>query len=393
MRLAYVTTLPITQFLFLRGQNDYMARHGFELHAVCSPGQELDRLVERDGVAAHPVPISRRIAPGADLVALVRLYLVLRRIRPHVAHLSTPKAALLGAIAVWAARVPVRVYFVRGTATEGAAGRSRTLFRLLETLTARLCTATICVAPSLLRFLRDEGIVRPGEGTVLACGMSNGVDAERFAAADAARAPGAAPVIGFVGRLARDKGVEDLAAAWRVLRERFPDARLLLVGPWEDEGAVAPECRAALEADARVEMPGLVSDPVPWLARMTVFAYPSHGTEGFPNAPMEAAAAGLPVVATRVVGCVDAVVDGETGRLVPPADPRALADAVAVYLGDAALARAHGRAGRLRVRRDFQREAIWAALLGAYRRGLEQAGVAPAPQARAAVAERGQGRC
>jgi glycosyltransferase involved in cell wall biosynthesis len=392
VRLAYVTTLPITQFLFLRGQNAYMAAHGFELHAVCSPGPLLDRLAERDGVHPHPVPISRRISPREDAATLLRLYRLFRRIRPDVVHLSTPKAALLGALAARAAGVPVRIFYLRGTAAESATGPTRELFRRLEALTARLCTARICVSPSLLRFAREEGILGPGEGTVVASGMSNGVDAERFAAADAARDPHAPPVIGFVGRLARDKGIEELAGAWSVLRDRFPAARLLLVGWWESEDPVSPECRAALEADPRVELAGRTEDVVPFLARMSVFAYPSHGTEGFPNGPMEAAAAGLPVVASAVVGCVDAVVEGQTGALVPARDAAALAEALAGYLADPERARAHGRAGRDRARRDFRPEGVWAALLAEYRRLLHQAGIAP-PRGAAmpAPAEQGGG--
>lgn len=389
VRLAYVTTLPITQFLFLRGQNEYMAAHGFELHAICSPGSLLERLAERDGVRTHPVPISRRIAPRDDLATVTRLYRVFRRIRPDIVHVSTPKAALLGALAARAAGVPVRIYFVRGTATEGARGRARAMFRSLESLTARLCTAVICVAPSLLRFMREEGILAPGQGMVPASGMSNGVDAARFAPADEARDPHAPPVIGFLGRLAKDKGIEELAAAWAMLRDRFPQARLLIVGPWEVEDPVSPECRAALEADPRVELAGKTEDVVPYFARMSIFTYPSHGTEGFPNGPMEAAASGLPVIATQVVGCLDAVVHGETGALIPPQDAQALAEALAAYLEDPALARAHGRAGRDRVRTEFRRERIWASLLGEYRRLLAEAGIPVPPAAAAAPVEQG----
>lgn len=366
LKLMYVTTLPVTQLLFLNGQNTYLAERGFELHCVSSPGPELDALSRRDTAHPYPVKISRRIQPISDLLSLLQLYRVFRRVRPDIAHLSTPKAALIGAVAAWLARVPVRIYFVRGVATEAAREPLRSLFRVLERLTARLCNAHLCVAPSLLRFMRSEGILNPEQGRVLASGMSNGIDVNRFNPAVRDQSDSSAAVVGFVGRLARDKGVEDLAAAWRILRDEFPGARLMLVGPWEDENPVRPEIRRQLERDSRVEVTGRVSDVPARLRKISVFAFPSHGTEGFPNAPMEAAACGVPVVATKVVGCVDAVRDGETGMLVPPADPEALAAALRCYLRDPDLRRRHGNAGRTRVIACYRQERIWDAVLAEY---------------------------
>jgi len=382
LRLAYVTTLPQTQWAFLRGQNGYLAARGFELHAVASPGPSLARLVERDGVVAHPVPIARAISPLRDCVALARLFLVFRRIQPDIVHVSTPKAALLGAIAAWAARVPVRLFLMRGSITEPARGARRLLFRALERLTAALCHQTVCVAPSLLAFLRAERILGPTDGMVVASGMSNGIDVDRFCPA---RDGDAAPVwplpalaraasdpqavfVGFVGRLARDKGIEQIARAWERIREEFHGTQLLLVGAWDAEGPIASRWRAALERDPRVHLPGRVDDVVPYYRRMSLLLFPSHGTEGFPNVPMEAAAVGLPVIATRVLGCVDAVEDGVTGALIPPEDAGALTAAVRRYLADPALCRRQGAAGRARVEQRFRQQPIWHGLHAEYTR-------------------------
>ena len=407
IKIAFVTTVPITQWAFLRGQNAYMRERGFELHAISSPGPELDQLVRRDRVTAHPMAIARAIAPVSDLVALIRLILVLGRIRPSIVHLSTPKGALLGAIAAWVARVPIRIFLVRGLFTENARGPWRPLFRWLERLSARLCHTSICVAPSLLDFARAEGILGRGQGIVLAHGMSNGIDPERFdpavvEAADlAARRPGptgpsGATVIGFVGRLARDKGIADLFDAWNEVRDEFPDAVLLLVGPWEERDRVPQPVRRGLESDPRVVLVGGQHDVAPFYKRMSLFVYPSHGTEGFPNAPMEAASMALPVIAGRVVGCVDAVVDGVTGALVPSRDPRALAAAIRRYLKDPELRREHGSAGRERVVRDFRQELIWGALYQVYLQALKEGGPAQGqvgPRGRSAgPGPRGQGR-
>jgi glycosyltransferase involved in cell wall biosynthesis len=275
---------------------------------------------------------------------------------------------------------------MRGSVTEPASGVRRKVYRWVERLNARLCNHTICVSDSLLRFARSESILTSTEGMVPANGMSNGIDVQTFTpdAGDAAwrrSLPGSlaalahdssAVVIGYVGRLTRDKGIEELAAAWTNIRAEFANAHLLLVGPWEDP--VSAEVRSIFEADRRVHLTGSVTSVAPLYRLMSLFVFPSW-REGFPNAPMEAAAMGLPVVATRVVGCVDAVENGTTGLLVPPRDGRALANAMRVYLKSAELRREHGQAGRGRVLRDFRREAIWEALYQEYVRLLRQSGL------------------
>jgi glycosyltransferase involved in cell wall biosynthesis len=389
LRLAYVTTVPITQWGFLRGQNDFFADKGFEIYAIASPGKYLDALADRDKVAIHPVPIARTISPLQDLTAAWRLFQVLRRIRPDIAHVSTPKAALLGAAAAYAARVPVRIYCLRGSITEPASGLQRRIFQLVERLTARLCHQTICVSESLLDFARMESIVPQHTGMVAAKGMSNGIDVRKFdpdsidpagtrALPESLQRVAYNPsttMIGYVGRLARDKGIENLWQAWTSLRDAYPHAHLVLVGSWEEEAKVSTACRSALESDARVHIIGHVEDVVPYYRVMSFCVFPSFGSEGFPNAPMEAAAMRLPVIATRVVGAVDAVDDGVTGVIVAPRDTSALLEAMRTYLDDGELRRRHGRAGCVRVRRDFRQEAVWEALYQEYVRLLRENGL------------------
>jgi glycosyltransferase involved in cell wall biosynthesis len=388
VKLAYVTTVPITQWGFLRGQNDFLAAQGFEIHAISSPGDYLEALADRDNVMVHPVAISRTIAPLQDLASAWRLFRVLRGIRPEIAHVSTPKAALLGAAAAYAARVPVRIYCLRGSITEPSSGLRRRIFRSLERLTASLCHQTICVSDSLLAFARAESILPPHVGIVAANGMSNGIDVRRF---DDATDPSvlrtlpealqrlahdrSAIVIGYVGRLARDKGIDHLWRAWIALRETYPTVHLLLAGSWEAEAKVSAECRDGLESDPRVHIVGHVEDVVPYYRLMSFCVFPSFGSEGFPNAPMEAAAMRLPVIATRVVGSMDAVEDGVTGVLVPPRDTRALLEAIRTYLDDPDLRSRHGDAGWRRVRADFRQETVWEALRQEYGRLLHERGL------------------
>lgn len=366
-KLVHVTTIPMTQWLFLRGQNAFMNEQGFEVHSVASSGRYMPMLQERDPVTTHEVSITRQITPFRDAISAYRLWKLFRQLRPEIVQLSTPKAALLGAIAAKAARVPVRIYQVRGLSSESEQGAKRHLFQRLERFTARLCNAHLVNANSLLEYAQQAKILRSGR--VAGSGMSNGVDIDRFDP-ETVRMPdmthwdrnwnsSTGPVIGYIGRLTRDKGLEELYASWTSLRNEFPNARLLLVGPWESENAVSPKCREGLKNDRRVIMTGTQDDVVPFYKCMDVFAFPSHGTEGFPNAPMEAASMRLPVIATRVVGCVDAVVDGVTGTMITPRSQSQLESALRAYLGDEQLRNQHGTEGRERILRGFAPVDLW----------------------------------
>ena len=250
----------------------------------------------------------------------------------------------------------------------------------------------IAVSHSLRALALAERLCAPEKIAVIAGGSCNGVDASRFrpqpvALRVAARAqhgiPADAIVVGFVGRLAREKGLGELATAWESLREEEPALHLLLVGQAEPHEAVPAHVTAALEADPRVHFTGVDLDTPRLYAAMDVVALPTY-REGFPNVALEAAAMALPIVATRVPGCVDAVLDSVTGTLVPARDPAALREALLRYVQDAALRARHGQAARRRVLDEFRPERIWEAIAAEYDALLARAGVA-AEQPRAAT--------
>jgi glycosyltransferase involved in cell wall biosynthesis len=169
--------------------------------------------------------------------------------------------------------------------------------------------------------------------------------------------------------MVRDKGIIELGAAWARLRKQYSDLHLLLVGPFEEQDPVPQTVRHQLEADPRVHVMGADWDTPPLYSIMDVVALPTY-REGFPNVPLEAAAMNVPVVATRIPGCVEAVEDEVTGILVPPRDPVRLAEAISRYLESPQLRREHGVAARRRVLLMFRPEDIWVAMLKEYGRLL-----------------------
>lgn len=383
LKIAQLTTVASSATVLMRGWLAYLADSNIEVHAISAPSDELRVLVERERVSkVHQVPMTRRITPIADLLSLYRLYRLFRRERYDLVHASTPKGGLLGMIAAWLARVPVRLYTLRGLPQSVAGGLKRRLLWLTDWTSLNLAHESVAVSPSLRQEAIDLGLCRPGQLLVIGHGSSNGVDAARYtrdhdpahAPARAAwKLPADALVVGCVGRLVRDKGIIELAAAWRRIRAAVPHAYLLLVGKPEDQDPLPPGLLDELRADERVRMPGWLSDTRYAYEAMDLFTLPTY-REGLANVCLEANAMLLPVVATRITGVVDAVVDGETGLLVPARDADALADAIINLLNDPARRARMAHRGRERVLHDFQPEQIWSGLITLYRDLLQQAG-------------------
>jgi glycosyltransferase involved in cell wall biosynthesis len=389
--LLYLVTHALSARHLLKGQLAWLRQRGFEVAVAANPDADLYTVAERERVEVFAIPMEREIAPLADMRSLVSLFQLIRRWRPHIVNASTPKAGLLGMMAARMARVPVRVYVLRGLRLESSRGWKRTLLAGTERIAAACSDCVIAVSESLAREYTGLGLAPASKVMVLGTGSSNGVDCERIrrgeqilAAAEQLRQkiqlPPEVPVIGFVGRLGREKGIAELMAAYRALRREFSSLHLLLVGAVEAKGDVEERVLAEIKRDPQILSTGWVDDTAPAYALMDVLALPTY-REGFPNAVLEANAMERPVVASRVTGCIDAVVDGVTGLLVPARDAVALAEALGRYLASPELRAAHGRAARARAERDFRPESVWQAVYEQYVRLLKARGL-PVPPTR-----------
>ncbi|WP_242343905.1 glycosyltransferase family 4 protein [Anaeromyxobacter terrae] len=374
-RLVHITTIPVT-LGFLRGQAAFLRRKSIGVHAISSPAPELARFAQEEQVQVHAVEMARQITPLRDLLALWRVWGVLRGVRPVIVDAHTPKAGLLGMIAATLARTPVRVYHLHGLRFVTASGWKRRLLLLADRTACALADRVLAVSPSIRAIAIEEGVCPPEKIKVLLRGSVNGVDATgrfkpqmelvRSAARSKHGIPQDALVVGFVGRLARDKGIVELAGAWRQLRAN-PRLHLLLVGALDSTDAPPTEIMTALHSDPRVHRAGQVpvADTPPLYAAMDVVVLPTY-REGFGQVALEAAAMALPIVATMVSGCVDAVRDAVTGTLVPARDIEGLVGALRRYLEDPALRAEHGSAARRRALAEFSPDAMWNALAEEY---------------------------
>lgn len=383
--VVQITTAP-EALKFVQGPVGHLQRLGFAVHAISSPGALLEDFARQTGAPVVPVSMLRRVSPLRDLKSLWQLLVALRRIAPDVVHAHTPKGGLLGMIAAWLLRVPVRIYHMRGLPVLTASGPKRVLLMLSEKVSCALADKVLCVSHSVRTCAIELGLCKAEKLEVLHRGSGQGVDAQgRFNPTGLPPSTGRdvrsrlgiahdALVLGFVGRIVRDKGMQELTEAWQSLRDEFPNLHLLVVGPFEPQDPVPAATESILRTDPRIHLAGEDWNTPPFYAAMDLVVLPTY-REGFPNVPLEAAAMELPVVATRIPGCVDAVEDNVTGLLVPDHDAQALAQAIGRYVLDPSLRRQHGEAGRVRALRDFRPEAIWEAMYLVYNDLLNQKGI------------------
>jgi glycosyltransferase involved in cell wall biosynthesis len=368
--IVYIVTEWTAADWHLRGQLAHMRALGHRVTLLThGPDEGLERISRREGVHVVDVPMSREIAPLADLSALSRLVTLLARLRPDVVHASTPKAGLLGMLAACVLGTPIRIYMLRGLRLETTSGVKRAILWGCERVSMSCAHHVVCVSPSLRERAVGLGLLAPGQGLVLGNGSSNGLDATRFAATPAVVAlaaslrgelgiPSGALVLGFVGRMTRDKGIDELLQAFHSLALEWPNLYLLLVGDFEDGDPVSDGARHLCQQHPRIMQTGFVREPEPYYHMMDVLAFPSW-REGFPNVPLQGAASCLPVVAFDATGSRDAVLDGSTGALVPLGDVDALAASISTYLAEPDTRRAHGEAGRRWVSEAFEPEVVW----------------------------------
>jgi glycosyltransferase involved in cell wall biosynthesis len=344
----------------------------FDVTVAAHGSGPLREAAAANGVRFLPLASVRRaISPLRDLAGLVELVRLLRRERPDILHANSSKAGILGRLAAALTRVPIRIFTVHGWAFSAHSGLASRLYLWADRLMSPLTTVTICVSD----YSRAKGLEArtcTAERTVV---IPNAVEIPPATPAGRDRNP---PVLVAVGRLKAPKDFLTLVRALALLRPGF--GRALIVG----EGPDRPELEAEiqrLEIGDRVHLLGERRDVLELLADADLFVL-SSASEGMPVSVLEAMAAGLPVVGSRVGGVPELVVEGETGLLVEPGDPDELAAAIDRLLDDPQLRRRLGEAGRARAQGRFALESFRRAHVELYSRELARRGLpvpAPAP--------------
>jgi len=354
---------------FIGDQFDYFKRRGVDFYVACSPSEDLLEYAKLKEFTAFPLPIHKKITLVADLRTIRSLVRIIKDHHIDIVVGHTPKGALLAMTAARIAGVQRRIYFRHGLLYESSRGLKRGIFKYIERLTGSLATQVVCVSHSVLKLSNSERLSTPSKNLILHKGTCNGIDYEftfnpqliSEAQINALRQQHGIKqqdrVVGFVGRLVNDKGIGELINAWKILLAREKNIKLLLIGPPEKRDAIGDDLKGFIEAEKSIIYVGLVRDMAPYYRLMDVFILPSR-REGFPTVVLEASAMEIPVITTKATGCIDAILEDETG-VFTSLIPSEMSEKMQMYLNDQVLAKTHGRNGRQFIVDNFGQLSVW----------------------------------
>lgn len=374
-KLFRISTVPTTLESLLNDQLRMLNEH-YEVVAVSSPGKEMQVLREREGIRTIEVPMERRISPIKDFISLIRMIRVFAKERPYMVHSMTPKAGLISMLAGWMTRVPVRMHTFTGLVFPTATGRKQRLLMCTDWLTCACATHVNPEGEGVKRDLMTYGITKKPL-QIIGNGSICGVDMAYFDRTEAVMKQAVAYreegcfTFCFVGRIVRDKGINELVSAFVRLHEKYPQVRLLLVGPFEKKlDPVLPETEKAIQNHPAIRFMGFQSDVRPFLVASDALVLPSY-REGFPNVVLQAGAMGLPSIVTDINGCNEIIIPNENGVIIPSKDEEALYQAMENFLFYPEEIQRMAKKARSLIASRYDRKVLWEALLKAYKRLID----------------------
>jgi glycosyltransferase involved in cell wall biosynthesis len=376
-KLVRITTVPISLDKLLTGQLRFMSSH-YEVIAVSAQKEALEKIGKKENVRTFHVEMSRKITPIHDLLATFRLFLFLRKEKPLIVHSHTPKAGIVGMLAAWMAGVPIRLHTVAGLQLLESQGFTRKLLDFVEKMTYAFATNVYPNSKGLQTIIIENKYCKPQKLKVIANGSSNGIDTQFFnpelysaeqktALKKELHISETDFVFVFVGRLVKDKGINEMIAAFEMLQKDNPQIKLLLVGDYEaDLDPLLPETIAVINENKAIVSVGFQYDVRPYFAISDVLVFPSY-REGFPNVVMQAGAMGLPSIVTDINGCNEIIEPRKNGIIIPVKDKKAIFDAMFSMLSDTDLRNTCCANARNLINSRFQQDKIWQALETEYK--------------------------
>ena len=370
MNILHVVNISFVIPYFLGKQMNWFVEKGNKEYIVCSPAEELEEFSKRYAFEYKPIEVLRKISIGKDLKAVAATYKYIKEVKADVVTGHTPKGGLIAMMAAWFARVPIRIYFRHGLVYETSTGLKRSLLVNIDRLASKLATKIVCVSPSVAKRSLEDKLNPVSKQVVLVNGTCNGIDTERFCidSVDKSKLNELRAkfgindgdfVIGFAGRLVKDKGIIELVRAYKALRSERLNVRLMLVGMLEIRDALPEDVVNVIQEDEGIIKTGYVgyAEIEYYYALMNVFVLASY-REGFPTSVLEASSMGLPVITTKATGCIDSIIDGETGIFVSHDDKELLSALASLYENED-MRKKMGAAGRQFVIDHFNQELVW----------------------------------
>lgn len=341
IKIVRITTVPQSLWKIMEGQLAYMNKF-YDVFAVSTPGDKLDIVKSREGVKTVGIKMKRGIAPLSDLVSLLQLIKFLRLTKPDIVHTHSPKAGLLGMLAASLSGVKIRLHTVAGMPLESRKGWIRLLLLQMEKLTYSKAHMVFPNSASLKDFILENNLSNPNKVKVLGHGSSNGIDLEHFSSNERLKELGkelrdnleigeSTVVFGFLGRMVKDKGVNELVRSFKRMKEENDNIALIMGGKFEDHlDPLEPEVRSYIDTSKDIHFLGYIEDVRPMLVMTDVFVFPSH-REGLPGALLQAAAMGCAIIAADATGSKD-IINNENGILTRIGEEDDIYNAMVSYL-------------------------------------------------------------
>ena len=375
-KLIRITTVPISLDKLLEGQLNYMNSY-YDITAVSSENEYLTRIGKKENVSTFCLEMTRKITPIKDIIAVVKLYSFLKENKPLIVHTHTPKAGIVGMLASKLAGVPHRLHTVAGLPLLEATGFKRKLLDFVEKLTYSCATKVYPNSFGLLEIIKQNNYCSIEKLKVLANGSSNGIDTSFFDPNHFSTTQNndlkaklgltdAHFVFVFVGRIVRDKGINELIAAFDKLNKIHPNCRLLLVGPFEhDLDPVDVETEQIIQTNNAIVSMGYQNDVRPYFAISNALIFPSY-REGFPNVVMQAGAMGLPCIVSDINGCNEIIKKGENGLIIPVKDTNAIYNSMLLLIQDQYLYNIMKNNARDKIVSLYEQKVVWESIRDEY---------------------------
>lgn len=362
----------------LEGQLAFMKDY-FDVVAISTDKERLETYGSMEGVRVFHLELTRKITPFKDIVAVFKLYRFLKKEKPTIVHTHTPKAGIVGMMAAWLAQVPNRLHTVAGLPLMETTGFKRKVLDFVEKMTYSFATKVYPNSKGLYDFIILEKLTSTDKLSIIGRGSSNGIDTSDFNPAffteeikDSFREKIGIPknqfVFIFVGRLVKDKGINELIQAFLKLSESRKNISLLLVGPFEsDLDPLSAETINQIVINTNIHSVGYQDDVRPYFAIADALVFPSY-REGFPNVVMQAGAMDLPSVVTNINGCNEIIEQRINGLIIQPKNVDELYDAMKLLIDDPVLYSNLKKFARKNIEEKYDRQYVWQALLEEYKR-------------------------
>lgn len=359
-KVLHVVSVSFSLRYFIGNQFRYFGNRGYEFSVACSPSDDLESYSKEMNFKVANILITRQIKPLQDILSIYSLYNFIKDENFDIVISHSPKGGLIGMTAAFLARTPRRVFFRHGLVFETTKSLKKILLIFVEKWIGLLSHKVVSVSPSILERTKYFKLNNVSKNVMLSRGTCNGIDLNKFEFRNKKNRIVNSDniVIGFVGRLCKDKGIVQLIEAWSIVEKRNNLVKLLLVGPFDERDVLPNSIANSIKENPNIIHMGHIDDVAPFYNEMDIFILPSF-REGFPTVVLEAAASQLPVITTRRTGCVDSIIENETG-IYTELNPIDISSNIQFYIDNPLIRKIHGMNGRRMAEEYFDEKIIYA---------------------------------